>query len=120
MVSNKPGGPTTLPAPDQLIDQIQKTTPASTTDGPVLQVPEAVPLGNNPQSIPPPPEPIKKQGRPRRTRAQKPGTTDINKGEGAFMGYIWKAYTKTNDKQMNYIYSQYELLKIKWRLCFQI
>lgn len=98
MVSKKPVplGTTTvhpeiLPAPDQLIGQIQqvKTPQTSTTEAPDQQMAEAGPLGNTPQSAPTPTEPIKKQGRPRRTRAQKPGTIDVNKGEGAFMGYIW-------------------------------
>ncbi|KAA0704085.1 Zinc finger protein 15 [Triplophysa tibetana] len=87
-VSKKPvhSGPTTvhpeiLPAPDQLIGQILlvKTPPASTTEAPVHQIAEAGPLVNTPQSAPTPTEPTKKQGRPRRTRAQKPRTTDVNK-----------------------------------------
>ncbi|XP_065115991.1 PR domain zinc finger protein 15 isoform X1 [Paramisgurnus dabryanus] len=69
-----------LPVPEQLICQIQpvKTTPAPSTDPPVQQVTETVPLGNTPNSTPTPPEPNKKQGRPRRKRTQKPASTNVN------------------------------------------
>ncbi|XP_051541128.1 PR domain zinc finger protein 15 isoform X1 [Myxocyprinus asiaticus] len=93
MASSKPGvppvkgvptvPPETLPVPDQILCQIQpvKITTAPTTDSPVQQVSGATSLGKTPSSAPTPPEPVKKQGRPRRTRTQKhapSGVADVS------------------------------------------
>ncbi|XP_016345893.1 PR domain zinc finger protein 15-like [Sinocyclocheilus anshuiensis] len=87
MVSNKPGVPPakgapteTLPVPDRLLCQ----TPALSTDPPVQQVAEAVSQNNTAKIAPTPPEPTRKQGRPQRTKAQKPapsGTADSSQAE---------------------------------------
>ncbi|KAL0182800.1 hypothetical protein M9458_022175, partial [Cirrhinus mrigala] len=83
MVSNKPGVPLvakgppteTLPVPDQLLCQ----TSAPAADPPVQQVAEALSPNNTANIAPTPQEPTRKQGRPRRTKGQKPapsGTAD--------------------------------------------
>ncbi|KTF77562.1 hypothetical protein cypCar_00009999, partial [Cyprinus carpio] len=90
MVSNKPGVPPakgppteTLRVPDQLLCQ----TPALSADPPVQQVAEAVSQNNTAKIAPIPSEPTRKQGRPRRTKAQKPvpsGTADSSQGDKCF------------------------------------
>lgn len=93
MVSSKPGVPPanleslrppteTLPVPEQLLCQ----TPA---DAPVQQVTEALPQNNTASVAPAPPEPTRKQGRPRRTKAQKlapSGSADSGQGEVGISG----------------------------------
>lgn len=89
MVSCKPGVPLakgppteTLPVPEQLLCQ----TPA---DAPVQQVAEALPQNNTANVAPTPPEPTRKQGRPRRTKAQKlapSGSADSDQGEVGISG----------------------------------
>ncbi|XP_042588761.1 PR domain zinc finger protein 15-like isoform X1 [Cyprinus carpio] len=89
MVSNKPGFPPakgpptgTLPVPDQLLCQ----TPAPATAPSVQQVTEAVSQNNTANIAPTPPEPTRKQGRPRRTKTQKPapsGAADSSQVEAS-------------------------------------
>lgn len=92
MVSSKPGVPLlkgppteTLPVPDQLLCQ----TPAPAADPPVQQIAKAVPQNNTASVAPTPPEPTRKQGRPRRTKAQKTaqsGPVDSSQGEVGISG----------------------------------
>lgn len=86
MVSSKPGvpllkGPATeaLPVPDQLLCQ----TPAPAADPPIQQVAEAVPQNNTANVAATPQEPTRKQGRPRRTKAQKTAqSVSADSGQG--------------------------------------
>ncbi len=89
MVSNKPGVPPakgpptgTLLVPDQLLCQ----TPAPAADPPVQQVAEAVSQNNAANIAPTPPEPTRKQGRPRRAKTKKSGPADSNQGEVGILG----------------------------------
>lgn len=106
MVSSKPGVPLlkgpqteTLPVPDQLFCQ----TPAPAADPPVQQVAEAVPQNNTANVAPTPPEPTRKQGRPRRTKAQKTaqsGPADSGQGEVGISGVNSRVIKSTDYQEI--------------------